>query len=568
MIALVGRGAILARLPGVRDAWSAAARRDRTRLDMSASPTAPASVPGSPLLVRSAWAARALAVATGLLYFLAFPGLDAWPLGFVTWVPLLAAMRGRSVMAQTRLAWLSGFTMTFVGFYWMLGMLETFSGFPTAVCAAIMALLALYQGGRMGLFGYLYARAASLGWWRGPCFALAFVASELAYPLLFPWYFGAVVHQLPALTQLAELGSPIAVGLVLVLFNYALAELLFAWHERRPLPWRMATMQALALGLSAAYGAVRLGEIDRQTVLAPKGRVGIVQANMGLMEKRRDRDEGLRRHLQLSRALLAEGPIDLIVWSETSVTGGVYEDEAAAVYRQLFTEELRVPVLFGALLVRDVSDARQRTLFNSALMSDGNGHITGRYDKHALLAFGEYLPLGDTFPVLYDWSPNTGAFTPGNQLAALPLGPHKLSAHICYEDVLPSFVNDLIRASDADLLVNITNDAWYGDSTQPWIHLALATFRAIEHRRFFVRSTNSGVSAFIDAGGRVLAHTQSFEQAALSHEVAFLKLGSTPYELYGDAPWWACTAIIAGLCIRPRRPRAPRDAAASPAAPP
>ncbi|HWO14122.1 MAG TPA: apolipoprotein N-acyltransferase, partial [Polyangiaceae bacterium] len=269
-----------------------------------------------------------------------------------------------------------------------------------------------------------------------------------------------------------------------------------------------------------------------------------------------DREEGLRRHLQLSRELLAQGPIDLIVWSETSVAGGVYEDEAEAVYKLLFTENLRVPVLFGALLVRDVSDARKRTLFNSALMSDGNGHITGRYDKHALLAFGEYLPFGDTFPVLYDWSPNTGAFTPGNQFSALPLGQHKLSAHICYEDVLPSFINDLIRASDPDLLVNITNDAWYGDSTQPWIHLALATFRAIEHRRFFVRSTNSGVSAFIDPVGRVLAHTQTFEQAALSHEVAYLDPGRTPYELYGDAPWWACTALVAGLCLRPRRARA------------
>jgi len=526
-----------------------------------------AATPHEPLLVRATWAARALAVSTGLLYFLAFPGIDVWPLGFVTWVPLLVAMRGRSVWGQTRLAWLSGFTMTFVGFYWMLGMLETFSGFPKALCALFMALLALYQGGRIGLFGYLYARSVSLGWWRGPCFALAFAASELAYPLLFPWYFGAVVHQLPALTQLAEVGSPIAVGLVIALTSYVLAELFFAWRQRRPLPWRMLAMQAALLALAAGYGGVRLQEIDRQVARAPKGRVGLVQANMGLMEKRRDRDEGLRRHLALSRELQAQGPLDLIVWSETSVAGGVYEDQAEAVYRQLFTEQLRVPVLFGALLVRDVADARGRTLFNSALMSDGNGHLTGRYDKHALLAFGEYLPLGSTFPVLYEWSPNTGAFTPGDRLDALPLGPHALSAHICYEDVLPGFVNDLVRASNADLLVNITNDAWYGDTTQPWIHLALSTFRAIEHRRFFVRSTNSGVSAFIDPAGRVLAHTQTFQQAALSQEVAYLKLGKTPYELYGDIPWWICSALIAGLCFRPRRARiSPGDAAVNPAA--
>jgi apolipoprotein N-acyltransferase len=214
------------------------------------------------------------------------------------------------------------------------------------------------------------------------------------------------------------------------------------------------------------------------------------------------------------------------------------------------------------LLLRDVADARGTTLFNSALLTDQRGDVVGRYDKQALLAFGEYLPLGQTFPILYEWSPNTGAFTPGTSIEPLPLGERKLSVHICYEDVLPSFINRMVRTERADLLVNITNDAWYGDTTQPWIHLALAKFRAIEHRRFFVRSTNSGVSAFIDAGGRVLSHTNTFERAALSHEVAYLSTGPTPYELYGDLPWWACSAVIGYFCLRPRQRLAARASGA------
>ena len=103
---------------------------------------------GEPL-VRATWQARLCAVGTGLLYFLAFPGIDLWPLGFVAWLPLLLAMRGRSVRAQTGLAWLSGLTMTFVGFYWMLGMLQTFSGFPVALCVLFMLLLAADQGCRI-----------------------------------------------------------------------------------------------------------------------------------------------------------------------------------------------------------------------------------------------------------------------------------------------------------------------------------------------------------------------------------------------------------------------------------
>ena len=129
---------------------------------VSPAPETPAPVP---VVASQRWA-HALAVGTGLLYFLAFPGIDVWPLGFVAWVPLLLAMRGRSVRQQTRLAWLSGFTMTFVGFYWMLGMLQNFSGFPVVACLAFMLLLAAYQGGRIGLFGFFYARSSALGWWR------------------------------------------------------------------------------------------------------------------------------------------------------------------------------------------------------------------------------------------------------------------------------------------------------------------------------------------------------------------------------------------------------------------
>jgi apolipoprotein N-acyltransferase len=492
--------------------------------------------------------ARLLALGTGVLYFLAFPGIDVWPLAFVTWVPLLVALRGRSARTGAALGWISGFTMTFVGFYWMLGMLQTFSGFPTLACVGLMVLLALYQGGRIALFGYLANRLLLQGWWRGPSLLVAFAVSEVAYPLLFPWYFGATVHQLPVLLQLAEVGGPILVGLVLFGVNEAIERLLVARLERIAPPWRAVVIRGGVLAATLVYGAVRMASIDAATQAAPKGRVGIVQANMGLFEKRQDRNEGLRRHMQSSLRLEQDGPLDLIVWSETSVAGGVYEDEAAQFYKKLITSHLKSPLLFGALLVRDVTDARRVTLFNSALLSDREGNLVGRYDKQALLAFGEYLPLGDWFPILYQWSPNTGKFTSGTRLDPLPLGNRKIAAHICYEDVLPTLVNELFRKQKADLLVNLTNDAWYGDTTQPWIHLALAKFRAIEHRRFFVRSTNSGVSAFVDANGRVLAHTGTYERTEMSHQVAYLGTGRTPFELWGHAPYWILAVVAAAGC--------------------
>jgi apolipoprotein N-acyltransferase len=200
-----------------------------------------------------------------------------------------------------------------------------------------------------------------------------------------------------------------------------------------------------------------------------------------------------------------------------------------------------------------VPDERKYVLFNSALLADGAGEIRGRYDKTYLLAFGEYLPLGDSFPILYDWSPNTGKFTRGTSVESLHMGERRVNVHICYEDVIPAFVNMMMRADPAELLVNITNDAWFGDTTEPWIHLALSKFRAIEQRRFLARSTNSGISAIVDPVGRVEARTDAMKEQAVRGQVAWMS-GRTPYNVLGDTPWWLATAAVVGLCLL-RRPR-------------
>ena len=218
-----------------------------------------------------------------------------------------------------------------------------------------------------------------------------------------------------------------------------------------------------------------------------------------------------------------------------------------------FARALGVPAIFGAVLVRRVNDARRYVLFNSALITDATGTVKGRYDKQFLLAFGEYLPFGETFPELYEISQNSGRFSPGTTLKPLPLNGHEIATFICYEDIDAGFVNSIVRSGDPDLLVNITNDAWFGDTTEPWIHLALAELRAIEQRRYLVRSTNSGISAFVDPVGRVVAHTNPFKMEALAHEIAWVH-ASTPFEWWGNVPWWLVSIASFALAFRKRAP--------------
>jgi apolipoprotein N-acyltransferase len=282
------------------------------------------------------------------------------------------------------------------------------------------------------------------------------------------------------------------------------------------------------------------------------------------MEKRQSVDEGLRRHLDLTRALKDQGA-DLVVWSETSVM----RPSPVATYERAIPlsvgRRIGLPAIFGVVLYEHSSNAQRGVImYNTALSTDERGDVISRYDKEYLLTFGEYLPFGDTFPILYEWSPHSGRFSPGT--AATPLvipdkegAKHSVTTLICYEDILPSFTNKAVRP-DTELLVNITNDAWFGPTNEPWEHLALAKLRAIEHRRYLVRSTNSGVSAVVDPVGRAIATSEVRDVQEGSGKAGdSLYAGihwmraSTVYEAIGDAPWWLVAAASVLGAFRRRR---------------
>ncbi len=497
--------------------------------------------------------AFAAAILSGLLYWLAFPGVDIWPLAFVAWVPLVVALQGQTPMRAALLGLAAGCTMNVAGFIWLQGMLQTFSGFPAPICFLFLLIICAYQGGRIGLLGWLYSRATSRGWAPNAVFAAAFVASELLYPLLFPWSYAATVHQVPVLTQVADLGGPILVGLVLVAPNLGIAEIILARMAGRKVRPLSLAMGGLAVAVACLYGIVRIRTVDASAQSAPQATAGVVQANMGLLEKRSDFAEGLRRHLTMSESLRAQGA-DFLVWSETSAMRPVRDET--------YTEELRglghsigLPTVFGAVIVKLVPDARDYVVFNSAISSDKSGTIGGRYDKEYLLMFGEYLPFGDTFPILHKWSPNSGHFTPGTSLDPLPLAvggtTHNVTILICYEDILPGFTNAAVKKGDPELLVNITNDAWFGDTAEPWEHLALAQLRAVEHRRYFVRGTNSGVSAVVDPVGRVVAHSGVMRQETVLAPIHWMR-SRTVYELVGDWLWFAVSGLVTFLAFKKR----------------
>lgn len=211
-----------------------------------------------------------------------------------------------------------------------------------------------------------------------------------------------------------------------------------------------------------------------------------------------------------------------------------------------------VPLLFGAITYTETEEKRH--YYNSAILVAPDGKVLGRYDKNFLLIFGEYIPFSNWFPFLKKWLPEAGDFIAGESVDVFDLKGIRLGVMICYEDIIPSFTRKLV-GKEPNVLLNITNDAWFGKTAEPYLHLQLATFRAIENRLFLLRSTNTGVSAVIDPVGRILQETSLDNMETIAAEVAVLST-DTIYRRYGDVFAWICcglSVVFVALARRAKR---------------
>jgi apolipoprotein N-acyltransferase len=201
-----------------------------------------------------------------------------------------------------------------------------------------------------------------------------------------------------------------------------------------------------------------------------------------------------------------------------------------------------VPLLFGGTSVDE--DQGRRVRANSALLVDADGVIRHAYDKNLLIPLAEYVPLGGLVPELAALFPNLQDFRAARDVPSLVLGAWRIATPICYEAVRPDFVRRMVVEGRANLIVTLANDAWFGDSQEPHLHLAMARLRAIELRRDLVRSTNSGISALVDASGRVVGRTGLLARENL-RGVAHARGGQTLYARLGDWPGWVALGALA-----------------------
>ena len=492
-----------------------------------------------------------LAALSGVLLTLSFPKFGHGALAWVALVPLLVAIPGTSGLRAFRLGYVTGAVSAVGLLYWTALVVRQFGGLSLPVSILIMMLLCLAFALFPSLFAWILAgwidRFGNAALLAAP---IAWVATEIlrAHTLFrFSWcLLGYSQAQAPELIQIAAFGAVYAVSFVIAFASAALA---YAWHEPRQSRRIAALASALALtGSVYAHGRLVLA---RPLAESQPLRIGLVQASIRQEEKWQGLrlQENFERHVSLTHMAAARGA-QLVVWPESAVAWSYDDQPQLQAALQQLAQETRVHLVFGNDDREPQAQGRDR-IYVGAKMIDPEGHLLLRYHKVRLVPFGEYVPLEPLLTLGGRYAARVvhavSDFTPGNEATVGTALGRRVGVSICYEAIFPDFVRHF-SANGAELLLNITNDAWYGTTSAPYQHFAMAVFRAVENGRYLARAANTGISAFVDPRGRVLQQTKLFESTALVRDVPN-EVFETFYARHGDIFAWTCLMLAAALTL-------------------
>ena len=477
---------------------------------------------------------------SGILLALSFPRFDLEFLAWFALVPLFYATEGKGLYQSFKLGFLTGL-VSFLGIlYWIIVAVHTYGNVPLILSGLILLLLIVYLSLFIGAFTFL-TRLIQIRSGLQTILFTPFLWVTLEYLRSFflsgfPWAsLGYSQYLNLSFIQMADITGVYGLSFVILLVNATLFGVLRQFPRRSFLS-REVVMTALILLGFLVYGYAKMRTIDQQMLHQPTLKVGLVQGNIDQSIKW---DESFQREtLKIYERLslkLAEGRPDLIIWPETA-TPFFFQD--AKEYQPLI---LDIPkrtdtyLLFGTPSYKIKKGKVNH--YNSAYLASPSGDLVGVYDKIHLVPFGEYVPLGE-YVSLGSMGEGIGDFKSGKEIFNFSIPQGKLGVLICFEIIFPDLCRKFVKHG-ANFLVTITNDAWFGRTSAPYQHFAIATFRAVENRVFIARAANTGISGFIDPKGKIMEEGSIFTEEAINGTIHLMK-GRTFYTLYGDVFAWIC----------------------------
>jgi len=483
-----------------------------------------------------------IVLSSSLLLFLSFPPAGLWPAAWIAFMPLFNAAEGRSVKQTVVLFFLCGF------FFW-LGAISWISAVTFTGMLLLCGYLALY----FACFGLVFPLSRNMPQALAPVFlAAAWTALEYLRGIMltgFPWaLLGHTQYlNLPAI-QISDITGVWGVSFLIMFFNAAFYPV---FSGRQPLdtaakrvaPVIICVMAALTYGLFRLFTppaagdfkiALVQGNIPQKLKWAVSSRKFIVDKFLGIS----------------SEAVIRDKP-DIVIWPEASFPELLGEETELYSRLRDTVREWNTPLLFGAVL------REGEGYYNGAFLLSSGGEIAGEYRKIQLVPFGEFIPFRKTLGFLETVVP-IGDFYPGREFKVFTAEgkgldnagkQHKFAVLICFEDAFPGLSRRFVRAG-AGLLVNMTNDAWFGRSGASSQHLQSSVFRAVENRVWVARAANTGITAVIDSKGKIRDIVKNkrgdplFTEGYLSVPVGGAGQGGSFYTANGDLLVYFCFMFV------------------------
>jgi apolipoprotein N-acyltransferase len=484
------------------------------------------------------------------------------PIGYyqIHWFNLVLAfwaLRDGQHKKNAWLMYLMGVSLLATNYSWVSESVINFSNVPVVfawACVALYAIAFAIPFSLLGLATHWTRNKVGVYWiWLLPGLQ---VAIEQLWPSLFPYYHGALFYRAPITWQWASIFGVTGVTYLIFLSTCLFSEILYQFRES-PENRKIFHPSYLVVGLlfivHLIFGNWRYNAVEEEMKEANVLRVSLLQQNV-TMQYRLERSPwvSVRDWTKQTLQILKEKP-DLVVWPEGALGGPINPDDETPAralggrsLKQFFSElsskhDFAFLIGGGTVNFHDELDKNgfpTYTAYNSCYLFSRKGEITGRYDKMVPLPFGEYIPLSNTFPILRELIQGPGNFQPGTKVTYFDAKgsdfDYRFSTPICYEAILNY---QMKKMADADLFINITNDAWFGDTACPHQHAMLTTVQAMEFGRTLYRLAYTGVSFVVEPHGKILYETKPFEEVTAVKEVR-IKTFETIYRRGGWVfPW-------------------------------
>ncbi len=493
-----------------------------------------------------------LAASSGFLLTLSFPKVGISWLAWFAFVPLFVALRNLSLKKGFYLGLFTGIVHYLSLMYWLAYTMSAYGHLPFYVSIPVLFLLSFYLALYIAFFSMAVTRLC-----QSP-FSLLFIPPLLWVSLEyirsflftgFPWeLMGYTQFNMLHVIQISDVFGVYGVSFAIVLSN-AVAFLIYLrlmdnnWQGKRVQTKLAAGAMAAFVVIFCAvwfYGKWRIVNIHELAVKSPSSKVTIVQGNIDQAIKWDPafQKSSTMKYIHLS-SLSKDLHPDLVVWPETATPFYFMHDIELSklVFKEI--HEIGADFLIGSPAFTLKNNKIE--YYNSAFLVDAAGNINGRYDKTHLVPFGEYVPMKKWLPFVNKMVEGVGDFDTGDKGRTIKWQKSSIGILICYEIIFPALSRAMVQ-NHASLLVNLTNDAWYGRSSAPYQHFSMSVFRAVENRRSLVRAANTGISGFIGPSGRVIETTQIFKDAVITQKVPILKV-ETLYSRFGDVFAMVCLGL-------------------------